>query len=157
MSETATSEILQTWNRLQTLPGGRALFRFVLGRRVPYTGSISPDVLELSPGRARVAMRDRPRLRNHLRSLHAVALTNLGELATGLAVTSSLPADARGIPIGFSVEFVKKARGTIEASCSTEIDSTREERDVEVAAELKDQAGDTVARFTALWRVGPRG
>jgi len=157
MSESATSAILHTWNRLQAFPGGRALFRFFLGRRVPYTGSISPDVLELTPGRARVAMQDRPRLRNHLRSLHAVALTNLGELATGLAVTSSLPADARGIPIGFSIEFLKKARGTIEASCATEIDSNPEERDIEVAAELKDQAGDTVARFTALWRVGPRG
>lgn len=157
MSESATSAILTTWNRMQGLPGGRALFRFVLGRRVPYTGSISPDVLELTPGRARVAMRDRPRLRNHLRSLHAVALTNLGELATGLAVTSSLPSDARGIPIGFSVEFLKKARGTIEASCAADLESSTEERDVDVEAELKDESGDTVARFTARWRVGPRG
>jgi acyl-coenzyme A thioesterase PaaI-like protein len=157
MSQTATSAILDTWNRLQGLPGGRALFRFFLGRRVPYTGSISPDVLELEPGRARVAMRDRPRLRNHLRSVHAVALTNLGELATGLAVTSSLPASARGIPTGFSIEFVKKARGTIEASCSTEIEAPEEDRDVDVEAELKDGSGDTVARFKARWRVGPRG
>lgn len=157
MSETATSRILNTWNRLQGVPGGRTLFRFLLGRQVPYTGSISPDVLELTPGQARVAMRDRPRLRNHLRSLHAVALTNLGELATGLAVTSSLPADARGIPIGFSIEFVKKARGTIEASCATQLESSSQERDVDVEAELKDEGGDTVARFTARWRVGPRG
>lgn len=156
MSETATSAILSNWNRLQGVPGGRALFRFMLGRQVPYTGSISPEVLELTPGRVRVAMRDRPRLRNHLRSLHAVALTNLGELATGLAVTSSLPAEARGIPTGFSIEFLKKARGRIEARCSADIERSPEERDVDVRADLVDADGDVVARFTARWRVGPR-
>ena len=156
MSDTATSAILASWNRLQGVPGGRALFRFMLGRRVPYTGSISPEVLELAPGRVRVAMRDRPRLRNHLRSLHAVALTNLGELATGLAVISSLPADARGIPTGFSIEFLKKARGRIEARCAANIESSAAERDVDVEADLVDESGDPVARFTARWRVGPR-
>lgn len=156
MSEASTSTILQSWNRLQGIPGGRRIFRYLLGRTVPYTGSISPEVTELRPGHARVLMRDRPRLRNHLRSLHAVALTNLGELATGLAVTSSLPASARGIPTGFSVEFVKKARGTIEAQCETEIDGIETERDVDVEAELKDESGDVVVRFTARWRVGPR-
>lgn len=156
MSDEAASGLLASWNRLRGLPGGRAIFRYVLGRRVPYTGSISPEVIELEPGRTRVVMRDRPRLRNHLRSLHAVALTNLGELATGLAVTSSLPASARGIPTGFSIEFLKKARGTIEARCSAEIERTDEERDLDVEADLVDESGDTVARFTARWRVGPR-
>ncbi len=156
MSETATGAILASWNRLQRLPGGKLLFRYLLGRRVPYTGSISPEVVELTPGRVRVAMRDRPRLRNHLRSLHAVALTNLGELATGLAVTSSLPSDARGIPTGFSIEFLKKARGRIEARSTADIESSAEVRDVDVEAELVDEAGDKVARFTARWRVGPR-
>ncbi len=156
MSQNAASALLDSWNRWSPLPGGKTLFRYFLGRRVPYTGSISPEVLELEPGRVRVAMRDRPRLRNHLRSVHAVALTNLGELATGLAVTSSLPKSARGIPTGFSIEFVKKARGTIEAHCSAVLESSDEERDVDVGADLLDASGDTVARFNARWRVGPR-
>lgn len=156
MADSATHQILANWNRLRRLPGGKWLFHRFLGRAVPYTGSISPEVVELEPGRVRVAMRDRPRLRNHLRSLHAVALTNLGELATGLAVTSSLPSDARGIPTGFSIEFVKKARGRIEARCAAEVESSPEERDVDVEADLEDESGDTVARFTARWRIGPR-
>ncbi len=156
MSEAVTSTIVADWNRLRRLPGGRLLFRYLLGRRVPYTGSISPDVIDLAPGRVRVVMRDRPRLRNHLRSLHAVALANLGELTTGLAVVSSLPGDARAIPTGFSIDFLKKARGRIEAHSAADVESSSEERDVDVAAELVDEAGDTVARFTARWRVGPR-
>ncbi len=156
MSQDATSTLLDSWNRLRNVPGGKTLFRFFLGRRVPYTGTISPEVMELEPGRVRVGMRDRPGLRNHLKSVHAVALTNLAELATGLAVTSSLPRSARGIPTGFSIEFMKKARGRIEAHCSAKIESTDEERDIDVRADLLDQSGDTVARFNARWRVGPR-
>lgn len=155
MPRTAAHAILSSWNRLQRFPGGRILFHYFLGRHVPYTGSISPEVVELTPGKVRVAMRDRPRLRNHLRSLHAVALTNLGELATGLAVTSSLPSDARGIPTGFSIEFLKKARGRIVARCEADVDGSSEVRDIDVEADLMDDAGDVVARFTARWRVGP--
>lgn len=124
---------------------------------MPYTGTIRPRILELEPGRVRVALRDRRGVRNHLNSVHAVALANLGELATGLAVTTALPPDARGIPIRFEIDFVKKARGTIEASCTTDLEVSSEERDVDVGATLTDPTGDAVARFTARWRIGPKG
>ena len=155
-SDSSTSPILRTFRTCQKIPGGRTLFGLLLGRRVPYTATIKARVDELTPGHSRVRMADRRRLRNHLRSVHAIALANLGELATGLAMMAALPAEARGIPVEIKVEFLKKARGeiTAEARCSTPDISQRHEHPVE--ALLFDEDGDKVARFSARWIVGPQ-
>lgn len=149
------AELLSLWRRLEPLPGGRRLFSFLLGRAARYTGSISPRVLELAPGHARVGLRDRPAVRNHLRSVHAVALMNLAEVASGLATISSLPPGARGILAGLSIEYLKKARGPLEAVCDATIDYAGERREVPVEAVIHDAAGDVVARATARWLIGP--
>ena len=149
------TELLALWRRLAPLPGGKWLFSFLLGRAARYTGSISPRVLELAPGHARVALRDRAAVRNHLRSIHAVALMNLAEVASGLATIAALPPGARGILAGLSIEYLKKARGPLVASCDTTIDYAGERREVPVEAVIRDAAGDVVARATARWLIGP--
>ncbi|HSH44664.1 MAG TPA: DUF4442 domain-containing protein [Longimicrobiales bacterium] len=144
----------RAWRVLSPLPGGRWLFRQVIRIFVPYSGSIRPDVSRMGPGHATVAIRDRRRLRNHLRSIHALALANLGELASGLAMVLSLPTGVRGIPLRIEAEYMKKARGRItaegRATPPTEVEGDVE---AEATAELRDDAGDLVARVTVHWRL----
>ena len=148
--------IRQQWEKLAPRPGGKRLFSFLLGRIVPYTGTMGARVEELRPGYARASMRDRRRVRNHLRSVHAIALMNLAELATGLALNYALPEGARSILKGLSIEFTKKARGRLTAEATAPVLAAPEEREITVETSIRDEAGDVVAVARANWLVGPR-
>lgn len=143
------------WRRLAALPGGKRIFSIVLGRYVPYTGTIGAVIAQLEPGLCVASLRDRRGVRNHLGSIHAMALANLGEMVTGLALMNSLPDRARGILAGFSVEYLKKARGRLTAECRCEIPADNSEREYQLTGEIRDAEGDIVTIAQARWLVGP--
>lgn len=156
IANSETNVIRELWDRLHTKPGGRILFSRAVGMAAPYTSTIGARVEELHVGYSKVTLRDRKAVRNHLRSVHAVALANLAELTGNLAVAYSLPDDARFIVAGMNLEYLKKARGLITGSCecpSIET-SAREEYTVEVS--LRDSAGEEVVHSTLRTLVGPK-
>jgi acyl-coenzyme A thioesterase PaaI-like protein len=154
----AAGRIRRLWDRFSARPGGKRLFSWLAGRMAPYTGTIGARVEELREGHARLTMRDRRRVRNHLRSVHAVAQLNLAEAASGLAVMYSMPAHLRGIPVHLEIDYLKKARGTITAVSELPgpipepVDGGR--ADFEAPVTLTDPTGEVVARAKARWVIG---
>ena len=151
---TATRIILQNWKRLKRWPGGRWLFNRFLSRYNPYSGSIGATITHLEPGFVRAELRDRRAVRNHLHSVHAIALTNFGELVSGLALLSSLPDGVRGIPTDIHTTFLKKARGRLTAECRVQPPASFDDIDFEVHSAITDSDGDTVATTRVSWRLG---
>ncbi len=144
----------QLWRRLQPLPGGNWLFSKILAWMIPYSGTIGATVKVLNPGFAQIQLRDHRRIRNHLHSIHALALGNLGELTSGLAMLTGMTNTTRGIPTKITTEYFKKARGLLTAESHVDLPTITEDMNYEIYADIHDADGDIVARTTVEWRLG---
>ena len=132
---------------------GKIIFSRMLGAVIPYTGSIKARVEHLEPGHAIVVLPDRRRVRNHLDSIHAIALANMAELSTGLAMISGLPPGVNAILVGLTVSYEKKARGELRAECECSVPTGDTRQEVAIDT---DKTGDVVTRAIATWLVGPK-
>lgn len=148
--------ILDSWNKSNRFPFGNKVFSRLLHYYIPYSGTISPEVIELRAGYAKVKMQDKRKHRNHLNSIHAVALMNLAELTSGLAFVPGLPQGLNSIVVKFSMEYIKKARGELMADCTCVVPASLEEKEYIVEALIRNTSHEIVARGTATWRVRPK-
>lgn len=152
------TNLIHLWNKLEKLPFGKWLFSKMLGIFIPYTGTMKAVIqsIEKTPsgGTATVRLRDRKRVRNHLDSIHAVALMNLSELTTGVAVIAAMPPKSRMILKHFEIDYIAKARGTLlsHSHCPTILDSS--DCEIKVPVEIKDTSGVVVCRAVSTWKIG---
>lgn len=150
------SNIYQSWKQLRRLPGGRHAFSKGIKLLVPYSGSISAFVEELRPGYCRVHVKDHRAIRNHLNSIHAIALMNLAELASGLAFNAGMPRNAMAILTNLNITYTKKARGTLTAECTCEPPPDNEKQTYILTVTTHDESGDVVTEAKATWLVSPK-
>src|SRR5688500_13101900 len=101
----ATSPVLSRFRALRRVPLGGRAFDLAVAAFAPFNAFLGVHVEQLEPGFARTAMRDRAFRRNHIGSVHAVALAGLAELTGNLAVTSLLPKGSTFIVRRFSIEY----------------------------------------------------
>ena len=142
----------------------------------PYSGPVDARFQAITPTGCTATIVERPWLHNPFRSLHAVALANLGEL-TGAIVRCSRAfprgriADIRradfphaspqavlnacdkvgyrGIVTKLTTRYVKKARGVITAKVVVSLPTTPCE--FLVSTEMTDESGDIVAITETAW------
>jgi acyl-coenzyme A thioesterase PaaI-like protein len=148
------TRIRSAWDRLAPLPGGKWLFARLLRLMNPYSGAVGARVEQLEPGYVRLTLKDRRAVRNHLDSIHAIALANIAELASGLAMLSALPDTVRGIPTAIAVQYLKKARGTLTAEARVNVPAISGDTPFEVTSIVRNAAGEDVARATVTWKLG---
>ena len=144
------------WDKLHKLPRGKHLYSYLIGRYAPYTGSINALIEELSVGYSQVSLKESPSIRNHLRSIHAVALANLAELSGNIALSYSMPVDARFIVAKMEIEYHKKARGTVTAICECPIPENSEKQTYLVPVRIVNDANEVVCTAVLHSLVGPK-
>lgn len=137
------NKTLKLYQKISKLPFGNYIFTKGLTIKAPYFSSIKPLITELRTGFCSVKMKDRKAVRNHINSINAGAMCTLSELVGGLAFESTISSDLRWIPKKMTVSYMKKARGTLTATCSFDPNIIKK-GDITIPFEIKDKIGDVV-------------
>jgi len=141
MSE--SNYVLRYWRRLSTLPGGKFLFSQIFSRKAPYFKTIGATVEELRPNYARISMKKRHAVQNHIGTVHVIAICNLLEMTMGACAEASVPSHLRWIPKGMSVDYPAKADTDITAVAEINPDDWKP-GDMEVKVAAMTTAGTPV-------------
>jgi uncharacterized protein (TIGR00369 family) len=148
--------IRELWDKLAIVPGGARMYSELVGKAAPYTGTIGAKVKTLRKGYAEVTLKETRAVQNHLKSVHAVALANLAEMTGNLALAYSMPDDARFIVSSLHVDYHKKARGELLATCYSPTPTSSERRAYDVPVTIFDASGAIVCTATLSTLVGPK-
>ena len=152
-----SSQALQLFRRFGSTAPGRWLVSRAICRRAPYFASIAPTIDVLEPGRCVVCIRDRRRVRNHIGTVHAIALCNMAELAGGLATDATVPDSMRWIPKGMTVRYLGKASGSMTAAARVPaIADAASGSDVHAQVEVRDAANTVVFDADITMWISPR-
>ncbi|MFZ5723558.1 MAG: hotdog fold domain-containing protein [Pseudomonadota bacterium] len=147
----ADNFVLAQWNRLSGYPGGKWLFSKVVANKAPYFNTIGPLIEELRPGYAKVSIRKRRAVQNHIGTVHAIALCNLMEICMGVCAEASIPKHLRWLPKGMTVRYTAKAGSDITGYAEVAAEAWKP-GDVDVKVWATDAAGKTVIEGTiTLW------
>jgi len=142
----STPRVLRYYRKLSGWPGGRWLFARVICFTAPYFATIRPRFRELRPGLVQVSMRKRRAVQNHIGTVHAIAMANLCELACGMLMEATLPANMRWIPRGMTIEYLKKATMGVTATARLDKTSWAETENVGIPVSVMDDKGVEVVR-----------
>lgn len=150
-----TNRALATWRRLHDKPGGKWLFSRLVCWKAPYFASIHPLFLVLEPGHCRVRVRLRRAVKNHIGTVHAIAMCNMAELAAGTMVEVTVPRTHRWIPKAMAVEYLSPATDDVTATAKVDLPKQLERSAIPVSVRVRC-GEETVFRATIEMWVSPR-
>lgn len=141
-------QVLQLYRKLQRVSPGGWLFSRLICFRAPYFGSIRPRITRLEAGLCVAEIEHRRRVKNHIGTVHAIALCNLAELTAGVVSEASLPTSMRWIPKGMEVEYVAKAVGRMRAEARPAVPAVHADSGYElpIKVSVTDPGGSEVLR-----------
>lgn len=140
------NKLLNVYNKCAGLPFGKFVFSKLVCLKAPYFGTIKPVFRQLRPGSCEIRMKNRRAVHNHLRSVHAIAMCCLAELAAGTMLEASLPPGMRWIPKGMRVEYRKITRTDLTATCETPVEGLDKPQGLPVTVRVEDTSNEEVFR-----------
>ena len=107
-------------DKLAKLPHGLNFFvlNFLLGSKVKFVGTAQARCLHLSSNKAVFRLANRPKVRNHMGTIHAAATALVAETATGMALAMHLPDNKLPLLKSMRINYLSRTKGALVAESS---------------------------------------
>ncbi len=158
-----TNQVQKLVNATQWLPANlRAkAISTVFGKVVPLVGTAGLVYEELTPERVIVSIRNRRRVQNHIKNVHAAAMALLAETATGFVVGINLPDDKLPLIKTLKVDYLKRSQGDMVAVATLRPEDVARIRnepkgEVTVPVTVTDESGNEPIRCEMIWAWVPK-
>jgi acyl-coenzyme A thioesterase PaaI-like protein len=131
------------------------------GRIVPFFGTAGIRIEELSHNRVVMTLANTRRVQNHIKTVHAAAMTLLAESATGILMGMNVPDDKYLVIKSLHVDFQKKATGRMKATATLtpeQVQSAQNDAEGEilVSVSVSDEGGNEPIACQMLWAWKPK-
>jgi acyl-coenzyme A thioesterase PaaI-like protein len=131
------------------------------GRVVPFFGTAGIRIEELSHSQVVMTLQNRRKVQNHIRTVHAAAMTLLAESATGILMGMNVPDDKYMVIKSLHVDFQKKASGAMQAVAKLTPEQVRSaqndaEGEILVSVSVSDASGNEPVACQMLWAWKPK-
>ena len=157
------NRLQRTLAKLDGLPAPlrSAARNFALRRAVPLTGTAGLDFVALTPERSEIRIANERRVQNHIKGVHAAAMTLVAETATGMVVGMNVRDDCLPLCKSLQVAFKKRATGALRAEAHLTAEQrallARETKgEVTVAVQVTDEAGIEPIQCEFVWAWVPK-
>ena len=163
MSSTRPNQLSRQLGKLSGLPDAMrpGVVSFLLGKIVPMVGTAKLHFEEVSNQRVVVYIRNRRRVQNHIKGLHAAAMALLAETATGFCVGMNLPDDKLPLIKSLHVDYLKRAQGDMKAVAELRPEQieqilTLDKGEVNVPVTITDDSGHEPIQCQMVWAWVPK-
>lgn len=156
----APNRLARTLAKLDVVPAPlrKQVRNFLLRRTVPFTGTARLDFAVMTPEKVEIAIANDRRVQNHIKGVHAAAMTLLAETATGMVVGMNVRDDCLPLAKELRVQFKRRTQGDMRAVAQLSEEQRRQMQaqdkgEVTVPVVVTDASGEEpiVCEFIWAW------
>ena len=150
------NRLMKVYDKCVKLPAGKHIFSKMVCLKAPYFRTIKPLFIALRPGYCEITMKKRRAVHNHIKSVHAIAMCNISELAAGTMLEATLPPSMRWIPKGMTVEYLKIARTDLKAICEISTEGLDHPQELPMTVHVTDTGKAEVFRAVITMHISEK-
>jgi acyl-coenzyme A thioesterase PaaI-like protein len=143
-------------NSLAPAPLKGPILSLAFNANIKYAGTTGIAIQKWDDSQAIVHLKNRWRVQNHLKGVHATAMATLAESATGMVFGCHVPDSHLPLLKSMNVQFVKRAQGNLKAVAQIteeqkELIRTNDKGSAVIAVKVTDEAGNEPIHCQMEW------